>query len=234
MAKKKEVKYTTEEVLQTLDETAKKTESFFEKNVKIISYVFGGILVVTLGYFAYMKSVVEPKNNEGFSLMPKAQELYMRDSLDKAMGAKGITGFKDIIADYEGTKAAEVASLYAGNIAFQKGKYQEAIDYWNEYSGSDHLLNAIKIGSIGDALVELNRDDEALEHFLKAANYSDHPATGYIYLRKAAMLCLANKQNEKALEYFSEMKERFPEECEQQSNEVDMYIAYLKTLLNKK
>ena len=63
---------TTEEVFNTLDETANKTEEWVARNQKTIISVVIGIAVVALGYVFYNRMIAEPKQDEAFNAVYKA------------------------------------------------------------------------------------------------------------------------------------------------------------------
>lgn len=219
-------KYISEEVLHTLDETAIQSEKFLEKHAKTIAIVFGGILLLTFGYFAYLKFIVEPKNNEAFKEMTNAQVLFVKDSLEQSLGGKsGVVGFEDIISNYSGTDAANLANYYAGIAYYEKGDFQKALEKFQSFSTSDETLNSITQGAIGDCYVELGKDDDALSQFEKAAN-SKIAFVSFNFNKKAGILAMQLGKNKEALGFFNAVKEKFPEESED-FPELDAYIEML-------
>jgi len=115
---------TTAEVFSTLDESASKTEAWVSKNQNYILGVIGAIAIGVLGYLAYNQFVQKPKEASA------ANELYYpQQYFDQAManeankdsllnlaltGSEGKYGFLDIIEEYKGTKAANLANYSAG------------------------------------------------------------------------------------------------------------------------
>jgi len=54
----------TVEVFKDLDRGALDTERFLEKNAKLLTIIFGALVVAVLGFFAYKQFYVQPRNEE--------------------------------------------------------------------------------------------------------------------------------------------------------------------------
>src|SRR5690606_7615819 len=87
-------------------------------------------------------------------------------------GAEGKYGFLDIIDEYKGTKAANLANYSAGMAYLNMQKYQDAITYLERFSSDDAILGALAKGGIGDAFMQLNQPGDALGYYEKAINHS--------------------------------------------------------------
>ena len=80
-------------------------------------------------------------------------------------GADGKYGFVDIADKYSSTKAGNLANYYAGISYLRMKKYQEAIEYLENYSSDDELLGPIAKGAIGDAFADINQIDDAFDYY---------------------------------------------------------------------
>ncbi len=231
--KKKEVHSTTKDVLTSANEFATSGEKFLQKYAKPIGILFGVVIIAVLGYVIYDNYVVAPKNTEAADLMVDAQNLYSEGKTEQALGGKagGISGFVDIAEEHSGTKAGKLAYLYAGVTEFKKGNYQKALEYFQSFDSPDKDLKAIKYGAIADTYAELNNTTEALNYMTKAANESTNGATAYQFNKKAGILAMSLNQNEKALEFFQAIHDKYPDV--DQSGEVDAYIERLKYATGK-
>lgn len=190
---------TTAEVFNTLDETASKTEAWVEKNQKTILIFIGAVAICVLGYLGYKQFIQEPKEKEAINEMVTAQNYYeqalsaeVKDSLFNLAlnGGAGKYGFVDIVDKYSGTDAANLARYYAGISYLNLGKYQEAISYLDKFKSDDDLLGPLSKGAIGDAFVQLNQLEDALEYYEKAAAMSKNDVTTPRFLLKAATVAL--------------------------------------------
>lgn len=233
MAKKnqKESKkqYITEEVLDASNEIAVKAESFVEKNAKILGIIFGVLIVGALGYFAYLRMVVEPKTNAGFAEFYQAQKQFQLDSLETALNGTvgGAIGYAGIKEEYGGTKPANLAKYMAGITLYKQGKYKEALENFEDFSTNEPAMLAQKFGMIANALVQTKNEEKALDYYTKAAKATDLEVFQTIYYTRAGKLALHLGKNDTALEYFSELEETYPGV---NNGEAAKYIEMIKHL----
>ena len=230
---------TTAEVFNTLDEGASKTEQWVIKNQKYIFIIIGLVAVCVLGYLGYNKFIQEPKESEAMNDMFQAQQYFdqavnavEKDSLYNLslQGGDGQFGMLDIIDNHGGTKAANLAKYYAGMAYLNTKDYQNAITYLSDFSSGDDALGPIAKGAIGDAFVQLNQPSDALEYYEKAVQMKTNDFTTPMYLYKAGVVALQLEDNNKALKYFSRIKEEFPNSPE--ANNVDVFIGRAEAATN--
>ena len=186
---------TTAEVFNTLDETASKSEQWVERNQKILFSGLIAIAVIILGFLAYNKYVMEPKEKEAANELAYPKSYFEQaqnntaevDSLYALSlnGADGKYGLVDIAENYSNTKAGNLAKYMSGIAYLKTGDYENAIKYLSDFSSDDEMLSAIALGNIGDAFTEINQPSDAYEYYLKAANARDNSFTTPYYLFKA-------------------------------------------------
>jgi len=224
---------TTEDVFNTLDQSASRTEAWVATNQNIIFSVVGAIAFVTVGYLAYNKIAVEPKENEAANEMFQAQQYFAQavdaptanDSLFNLAlkGGEGKMGFTAIIENYSGTDAANLAHYYAGMSYLNTGKYKEAVQHLDDFKSSDKVLAAMAKGAIGDAFAQLKQNEDALKYYEEAGKISDDAFTSPRFLFKAGQTSLLMNNKADALKYFKEIKEKF--ETSPEGINIDAYIA---------
>jgi len=228
---------TTAEVFNTLDETASRSEQWIEKNQKI---VFTGLIVVAaviLAFLAYNKYIVEPKEKEAADELafPKryfeeAQNTSVSvDSLYSLSlnGADGKYGLIDIVDNYGGTKAGNLAK-YMGGIAFLKtGDYQSAIKYLSDFSSEDDMLAALAKGNIADAFMGIDQPEDALQYYLKAANVKVNDFTSPLYLFRAGNVAMELGKYDDAETYFTTIKNEYPKSEEAKNISIFIQRAQL-------
>jgi tetratricopeptide (TPR) repeat protein len=209
---------TTAGVFSKLDETASKTEDWVAKNQKIIIGLVAGIAVATIGYLAYQKFIEAPKQDEAANEMFVAQQNFQKategeasDSLYKLAlnGSEGKFGFVKIADEYSGTDAGNLANYYAGMAYLNTGKFDEAIKYLGDFKSEDLILSALAKGGIGDAYSQKNKQKEALDYYVKAAESNKNDFTTPRFLLKAGKTALALGQKEDALKYFTDIKDNY-------------------------
>ena len=211
---------TTAEVFNTLDESASRTEEWAVKNQKYIIGAVAVIAVVVLGFLGYNKFVAEPKASEAMNEMFKAQQYFeealngstAKDSLYTLSlnGGEGKYGMLDIIEEYSGTPAANLANYYAGMAYYNLNDYENTVKYLGKFSSKDDLLGPIANGRIGDAFVQLNQPEDALNYYEKASSMNKNDYTTPMYLFKAGNVALNLDKTKRALEYFNTIKETYP------------------------
>lgn len=209
----------TEEVFTTLDTRASRMEHWIASYQRQIIGVIVATIVIVLGYLSYRNIIVEPKAAEVSTEVFQAQKYFEQGLADEASrdslfqralsGGDGKYGFLDIIDNYSGTPAAEMATYSSGMIYLHLGDFQSAIDYLEDFSLSDPLLSPLALGGIGDAFSELDQPDQALSYYEKALSYDDNKVTYPRYLRKAGLLALSLGDKKTAKTYFTILKDDF-------------------------
>ena len=226
---------TTAEVFETLDTSASKAEDFIAKYQNIILIVIVVVTIGILGSLGYQSYVVEPASKEAVSELNQAQYYFNlavngqeTDSLyaRSIRGGEGKYGFDDIIENYGGTPAADLASYSAGMAYFNMNDFNAAIDYLKDFSSDDILLSALAKGAIGDSYAQLGDTDQALNYYEKAIDASQNNYTSPKYLFKAALLSSKLGKNSKALSYFKLIKSDFPNS--EEAAQVDIQIGRLE------
>ena len=104
-------------------------ERFFETNSKIITIIFGAVVVVALILLATHRFYSIPREAKAKEQMYVAEQYFAKDSFNLAINGDGnFPGFLDIMDDYGHTKAGKLARYYAGISSLHLGKYKEAVD----------------------------------------------------------------------------------------------------------
>ena len=165
-----ELKSTTAEVFESLDQTASRSEAFISQYQNFILIAVAVVVTGVLGYLAYDSFVAQPKAAEAVNELNQAQYFFElavnsteSDSLYRLAleGGEGKYGFLDIIDNYSGTPAAKLATYSAGMAYLNLKEYENAINYLDNFSSDDVMLSALSKGAIGDAFAQLEQPDEA-------------------------------------------------------------------------
>lgn len=205
--------FATQEVFESLENTAQSTEHFLEKNAKVLGGVFGVLILIALGYFAYLKFYQEPRNTEATNEIATADEMFKKDSLASALNgsAGSYLGYTQIIEDYSGTDAANMAKFKAGVALYKEGKFQEALDQFNSFDADEVAMKVMKEGAKGDALVQLGKKEEGLNAYENAVNASQLEVLQKIYTKKAAVLALDLKAYDRGVKTIEAFLKNHPD-----------------------
>ena len=212
---------------ETVGQVLSSAEHFLSKYKNHIIYTVVGILAVVLIYFGYKKLYQEPQQEEARSQMFVAEQYFRSDSLALALNGDGNNyGFLQIIDDY-GNTAGDIVYFYAGICQLKLGQYEAAIENLKKYKVGDEITTAIALARIGDAYVNLNNYAEALNYFLKAANYRDNDFAADPLL-KAGLAYKALGKPEEALKIFLRIKNNYPQADE--ARDIDKYIGEISPM----
>ncbi len=227
---------TTAEVFSTLDESASKTEAWVQKNQNYILGVIGIIAIGVLGYLGYNEFIQKPKEASAANELFYPQQYFdqalasetAKDSLFTLAlnGAEGKYGFLDIIEEYKGTNAANLAKYSAGMTYLNMQQYDEAIAHLESFSSDNKVFGAMAKGGMGDAFSQLNQPEDALEYYIKAFEHDSNGYTTPRFLYKAGVVAMDLGQKEKALGFFERIKNDFS--TSQEANGIDVLIGLAK------
>lgn len=223
----------TAEVFSTLDTSAGKAEAWVARNQNYILTAIGTIVVLVLGYLAYLNFVVKPLNEESTNAIAQAQAYFneglqdptLQDSLfTLALEGDGVApGFIEIVEEYGSSATSEIATYNAGMIYLQLGEYDKAIAYLDDFSSDDPVLGALALGGIGDAFIELNQEEDALSYYKKAASFAKNDFTTPRFLLKAAQVALTLNNDKAAVDFLEDLKRDYASSSE--AAKVDVLLA---------
>ena len=210
---------------QNLAEAASKTEEFISEYGKLISWIVIGILVVGLAVVAYTKFYLQPKKAEASEQMFHAEQSFILGDYEQALkGDDNYPGFEEI-ADTYGNKAGKAIWLYAGICELQTGDYEQAVKYLKKYKVSDKILQSRAQAAIAGAYVELERYEEALAEYKKAAATVDNMlSAGYLF--QAGIVAEKLGKKDEALALYKEIKDKYYQSPE--AMDIDKYISNLE------
>ena len=201
-----------------MEQQVSKTEAFFEKYKKAI--ISGVVAVVAVIVCAILVNnyYLEPRSNEASTELAKSQELFDAQQYDKAL-----TGFQKVASDYSSTDAGNLAQLYIGLCQANLGKWQEAVDALESFSGKDdQMISPAAEGALGNAYANLNQLDKAVDHLKKAAKMADNNSLSPTFLIQAGEILESQGKKDEAVELYKEVKEKYFNSMQYQS--IDKYI----------
>lgn len=194
-----------------LAERLTKTEQFLEKNRKIVIGLIGALAVIVSGYFL-VRYYLSNQNTQAQVDMFQAVYYFEADSLNKALNGDGLNyGFLDIIDNYSLTKTANLAHYYAGASYLKMGDYDAAIDHLNKFSSDDIAVQPRAFCLLGDAYMEKEDYNQAVNFYEKAANYKPNQYLSPMYLTKAALAYEKLSNYSSASDCYATIIDKYPE-----------------------
>jgi len=202
-------------------------QNIWDRYGKAGSYLLLAIVVIVAGFIAYHNLVSEPNEKKATEAMFRAEQYYRLDSARLALNGDNINaGFLKIINRYGGTKAANLASFYAGSCYLKMGDYNNAVKYLKDFSTSVQQLQERDYGLLGDAYSELNRKEEAAEQYKKAGTYFEKDELfSPEYLFRSGYLYESIGKNSDAIAMYRMIKDKYP--TSQRGVDIDKYLARL-------
>lgn len=194
------------------NEALVRVQGFWEKFQKPVIIVIAVIVIGVGGWYGYKKLVVEPKEEKASEALFKAQQYFNSDSSNLVLNGDGTNkGALYVINTYGGTKAGNLAKYYAGVSYLKLGDFNNAVKYLKDFSTDAKQIEAKALACLGDSYSELNKKDEAVDSYKKAAGMLESDAANSAeYLFRAASLQELNGKTKEALDLYKELKEKYP------------------------
>ena len=206
---------------EALGTAMNKTELFFEKNGKLMSYIFIGLLIIAALVFGYRSLIVLPRAEKAAEMIAQAQSRFEAENPDYELALNGDAngaGFLDVIDQYGSTPSGNLAKHYAGICYLKSGDLENAALYLAKFSPvkglPGALVNAQNYGLQGDVAVEQGDYAAAVKFYEKAIAAADNNMTAPLYLRKAGLAEKAQGNNVGAAAYFQRILDTYPSSME--------------------
>ena len=223
----------TEQVLEAT-ENINNREAFFMKYKKAILIAVAAIIVVIAGVFLYISQICGPREEKASTALSKGQTYFNNEMFEQAVNGDGagFVGFAKLADEYSGTKAGNLANLYAGLCYANLGKWAEAQKSLDAFSTEgDQMISPASQAALGDAYAHLNQLDKAVDAFKKAADMADSKAEddannslSPIFLIKAGEVLESQGKKDEALKIYQDIKKKYVNSMLVQSAEIDKYI----------
>ena len=203
-------------------------ENFYSENrSKIIMY--GGILVaaIAIGYF-YMNQQKAENQKAGLELSRVMQIFDSGSYLEAIEGRQGtdIIGLKRIVEEYGNTENGETAKIYLANAYEYLGNYDEALKYYEDYSGSIDIFKATALAGKAGYYASKNEYQKAADLYKEAASVEKINAQNPDYLLNAAINYYNAGNNEEAKVLLEKIKEDYA--TSEATKQVDKYLALVE------
>lgn len=210
------------------------SESFLAKHGKAVLIAVAAVVVIIAAVVCYNAFIGGPREDKASTALGRGQEYFDSEMFDKALNGDGAgyVGFAKIADDYSGTKAGNLANLYAGLCYANLGKWQDAQKYLEKWSDKDDaMVSPAAQAALGDAYAHNGQFDKAVDQFKKAAKEADkRSANGANYslsptfLIKAGEILESQGKSSEALTIYQDIKKKYVNSAVVQSTEIDKYI----------
>ena len=225
---KKQKKLVRKEIKEDkLVEVYYKSQSFFEDNKsKIITYA-GVLAIVVIAVILFMNYRTGQNEDAGLHLS-KVMELYdAGDYLGAIEGKKDVKllGLKEIVAEYGSTDNGEIAKIYLANSYANLGKPDEALKYYQDYSGDIEIYTASSLAGQASYYSSKNEFEKAADLYIKASKVSKTDVMNSDYMFQAAINYFEAGDKEQAKNLFQTIKDDYKTSAVYA--QVDRYLSQL-------
>jgi tetratricopeptide (TPR) repeat protein len=232
---------TTEKKVRVTDDSEiilQRAKGFWDKFSKPIIYIGSTIILVSGGWMLYKKFVKEPNEAKSAEQIFPAEKIFdkmtqtgfNKDSINLVLnGGNGALGVLKIASNYSGTDNGNRANYIAGACYLQNKDFANAIKYLKEFSTPATQVQTAAYLMLGDANAELNKNDEALDYYKKAAtvNEKDEFMTSESLFKAGSFADYTGKTKD-AIDLFKKLKNEYPKTMH--APEMDKYLAKLGVL----
>ena len=145
-------------------------------------------------------------------------------------GSGEALGLLDIVDQYGGTSAGNLARFYAGDALFRLGEYDQALTYFEDFNAKEDLVGAS--AAAGQAAIYESRQDyeQAGALYRRAAGMENNRLRSPVYLVAAARAYGEGGRYEEAAEALETALELYPDSDLQ--DEVEFRLGYVKARMN--
>ncbi len=225
-------------VQKTEVDIVEKARGFWEDYNKPVMYIGSAIIILLAGWVIYKYMFKVPKEQKANDIVFVTQKYFSdfsiaTDSSKALLAAKCLNGdganpgALKIINNYSGTDAANLCEYYAGACYLHLGQFDKAIKFLKNFDADGATqIKSRAYGMIADASAELNKNDDALSYYKKAADVNNKDEyTSSEFLFKAALFAETTGKTKEAVDLFKKIKSDYP--LTEKSADVDRYLAKL-------
>lgn len=187
-----------------------------------------GVVAVLIVAFILYSNKMEEDNRLATTEMSRVIPLYDAGSYQEAIDGKPgtkVLGFKKIIDEYGSTEQGQIAKIYMANSYYFLQNYDEALKYYDDYSGSLDLFKATSIAGKAACYEAKGNLEEAADYFKEAAFVTETNPQNAQYLLDASRNFIKTGDSEEAKFLLEKIQKDYS--GTPAAKEVDRYLAQL-------
>lgn len=183
------------------------------------------IVIIIAAIYIYNNKMEENQiaaTTELSRVLPIYEQKNYQEAIDGQPGTSAI-GLKTIVEDYGSSQAGEVAKIYLGNASYYLGNYDEALEYYSDYSGDQSEFKAAALAGQAACYSSKGDYEEAASKYEKAAGITKFNANNPSYLLQAGNMYLKTGAVESAKKVFNIIKNDYKTSTE--ARNIDRYLS---------
>lgn len=205
--------------IDELNDSLSSMEQKVESNKKLITWAIGAVIAIAILVLGYIYLIYTPN-------VEKAKEAIAKADTDLAMGQDSIALKEyEAISDGFNNSASNRAALNAAILLYQKGKYQDALNYLKDYDAKGIIVGPASQSLMGDCYVNLKNYDEAVGCFDKAISLCNgNSLYAPVFMMKKATVLREQKKFTDEAEILQTIKDKYPVFAASYQIDIDKYL----------
>lgn len=203
------------------------SQAYFEEN-KNRMMTYGLVLVALIFAVYYYLDQKKDDNLEAGDHLSKVMNIYDSGSyLEAIEGIQGgdVIGLKQIVEKYGSSENGETAKIYLANAYSYLGKYDEAIKYYEDYSGSLDYMKAASISGQAGYFASKGEYEKAGNLYQEAVNVAPSNGENPDYLLNSGINYFKAGRYDEAKMVLEKLKQDFQPSAT--TREAEKYIVQL-------
>lgn len=188
------------------------------KKLKMTTYIVGGILLLSILFFAYRQFIWKPANDDSKNSYWIGLNYAGMDSTNLS-----IEEFETAVNQYDGKIGGEVSQFLLGRQLMEQGEFEDALNELSSVNLKDTYLSSLVVKLQADCYSELKDYEKAANLYLEAAEINPNENTTPEILFSAGQCAEEINNFEKALECYQKIKDEYPSSTKGMS--IEKYIA---------
>jgi tetratricopeptide (TPR) repeat protein len=207
--------------------TYARVTALYEENKRTVSIATTVIALIVIAVLVILKNRADA-NQSAMLQLGQVQEVFASGQYQAAIDGvpeRNVPGLKAIVENFGSSRGGELARFMLASALFELGKYDEALQQFEDFSAPDDMLAASRFAGIAQCY-EVRKDYRgAAEYFEKAAAKNAKDIAAPDYLSNAARNYGLAGEKERAIELYKRLKKNYP--ASPYARDVDRYVAQM-------
>ena len=204
-----------------------KSQEFFEEHKQKIIIVVSAIAVVILAITWYFNKITEDNilaAEKLSQIITSFEQGQFQKAIDGEPGTQ-LVGLKNIVENYGSTEQGEIAKIYLANSYYSLGDFDEALKYFNDYSGDSKLHQSTAYAGIAGCYENKSNFEKAAEYYERAADTYDLQSQTANFLLNASINYIKLGNNNQAKTLLERIKSDYS--TSSAAREVEKYLSQI-------
>lgn len=204
-----------------------KSQEFFEQHKQNLLIGVGAIAIIILAVVWFVNKKADDNLLAAAKIsqiIPSFEQGQFQTAIDGEPGTQ-LDGLQNIVDNYGSTEQGELAKIYLANSYYSLGKYDEALQYYSDYSGNSAIHQSTALAGMAACYEISGEFEKAANYYKKAANSYKLKSQSSGFLLNAGINYIKSGQKEDAKEVLEIVKNDY--KTTPAANEVEKYLSQL-------